>query len=67
MKFRRRRFLQHLCAAAAALSAGRISAIPAGDRHHRIIPKSGEAIPAVGLGSWLGGPLVERVLDRALG
>ena len=53
MKISRRRFLQKLSAAGAALIIGNIEAGPSPVRHSRIIPSSNESIPAIGMGSWL--------------
>ena len=53
MKLSRRRFLQNLSAASAALAIGNIDASPSAKRHSRIIPSSAETIPVIGMGSWL--------------
>jgi diketogulonate reductase-like aldo/keto reductase len=53
MKFSRRRFLQNLSAASAALIFGNIDASPSAAQHSRIIPSSTESIPVIGMGSWL--------------
>ena len=53
MKCNRRRFLQCMAAASTALTTGNLNAIPASARISRIIPSSDEAIPVIGMGSWL--------------
>lgn len=53
MKCNRRRFLQYLSAASAALTIGNLNAIQSSARHSRIIPSSAESIPVIGMGSWL--------------
>ena len=53
MKLSRRRFLQNLSAASAALLLGNIDASPSAKRHRRLIPSSAEPIPVIGMGSWL--------------
>ena len=52
MKLNRRRFLQAL-AATTTLATGLKRGFASAERHSRIIPSSGERIPAIGLGSWL--------------
>ncbi len=52
MKLSRRRFLKGLAAASAALVAKR-GHTTSSARLTRIIPSSGEQIPAIGMGSWL--------------
>ena len=49
--FTRREALRLLLAAGASLAAGRVSAAPNNRQLMRVIPKSGELIPAVGLGT----------------
>ena len=51
MWINRRRFLQYLVALSTGLQIN--PAIASSGQHRRIIPSSGESIPAVGLGSWL--------------
>jgi diketogulonate reductase-like aldo/keto reductase len=53
MKCNRRRFLQYMTAASTALAIDNLNAIPSSARHSRIIPSSAEAIPVIGMGSWL--------------
>lgn len=53
MKASRRRFLQYLSAAGASLALSRVSDAIAAESHQRVIPSSNEAIPSIGMGSWL--------------
>lgn len=53
MSLNRRHFLQWLAGLGSALIVGGGHAKPSSTRHTRVIPSSGERIPAVGMGSWL--------------
>jgi diketogulonate reductase-like aldo/keto reductase len=53
MSLDRRHFLQWLAGLGSALVIGGGQAVPSPKRHTRVIPSSGEPIPAVGMGSWL--------------
>jgi len=61
----RREALQLLLAGGASLAAGRVSAAPTNRQLLRPIPKTGELIPAVGLGSWQTFDVGQDASDRA--
>src|SRR5210317_2131730 len=53
MSLNRRQFLQTILALGSGILTNSAFALPATKQHRRIIPSSGESIPAIGLGSWL--------------
>lgn len=63
--FTRREALRLLLAGSASLAAGRVSAAPTNHQLLRPIPKTGELIPAVGLGSWQTFDVSQGASDRA--
>ena len=53
MPLNRRQFLHYLAALTSAQVFTSVPSVAALSRHRRVIPSSGESIPAIGLGSWL--------------
>ncbi|MCW8956709.1 MAG: aldo/keto reductase [Gammaproteobacteria bacterium] len=53
MMLNRRQFLQYISAVASGLAIGPCFGSVTLPQHRRVIPTTGESIPAIGLGSWL--------------
>ena len=53
MTYTRRRFLQSMAGTGAALLLHSHGLAKTPSPHTRVIPKTGETIPAIGMGSWL--------------